>query len=42
MRDVVIHEYFGLDLNLIWEVVQRDLPDLKQELLVVLKKFEKR
>jgi len=42
MRDVVIHEYFGLDLNLIWEVVQRDLPDLKQKLLVVLKNFEKR
>lgn len=30
MRDVLIHEYFGVDLELIWKVVQRDLPQLKQ------------
>lgn len=29
MRDKVIHEYFGVDLQLVWEVVERDLPQLR-------------
>jgi len=31
MRDVLIHEYFGIDLDLTWEVVRRDLPKLKKK-----------
>lgn len=30
MRDVLIHEYFGVDLKLTWEVVQKELPMLKK------------
>jgi len=33
MRDVLIHEYFGVDLELTWKTVQKDLPLLRQELL---------
>jgi uncharacterized protein with HEPN domain len=29
MRDKMIHEYFGVQLNLIWEVVAKHLTDLK-------------
>ena len=29
MRDVLIHQYFGVDLALTWDVVQSDIPDLK-------------
>ncbi|MEW6297836.1 MAG: DUF86 domain-containing protein [Thermodesulfobacteriota bacterium] len=29
MRDVLSHEYFGVDLRRVWEVVQRDLPTLE-------------
>lgn len=29
LRDIVVHQYFGLDLELIWDVVTRDIPDLK-------------
>jgi uncharacterized protein with HEPN domain len=36
MRDMLIHKYFSVDLELTWEVVQRDLPKLKQELLIIL------
>lgn len=36
MRDMLIHKYFAVDLELTWEVIQRDLPKLKQELLVIL------
>jgi uncharacterized protein with HEPN domain len=32
MRDKLIHEYFGVDLNLVWDVVERDLPDLRPAL----------
>lgn len=33
MRDVLIHEYFGIDLELTWQVVQKDIPDLKREIM---------
>lgn len=26
MRDKLIHEYFGVDLVLVWDVVERNLP----------------
>lgn len=35
MRDVLIHEYFGIDLELTWEVVTGDLPDLKRKMLKI-------
>ncbi len=35
MRDVLIHEYFGIDLELTWQVVQKDIPDLKRENLKI-------
>jgi len=25
-RDVVIHEYFRVDLDLVWKMIERDLP----------------
>lgn len=28
MRDVLIHEYFGVDLEEVWETVTRDIPEL--------------
>ena len=37
MRDILIHEYFGVDLNLTWEVIKEDLPLLKGKLEEVLR-----
>jgi len=28
MRNRIIHDYFGLDLEIIWQVIRHDLPDL--------------
>lgn len=33
MRDVLVHEYFDVDLSLTWTVVKRELPSLKAKLL---------
>lgn len=32
-RNSVVHDYLGLDLDVIWNVVSRDLPPLKAALL---------
>ena len=29
MRDILIHEYFGVNLKRVWKTIKRDLPDLK-------------
>lgn len=35
MRDILVHEYFGIDLKLTWEVVTKDIPDLKRKMLKI-------
>ena len=30
LRDVLIHGYMGVDLNLVWEITQANVPELKQ------------
>ncbi len=38
MRDVLIHEYFGVDLGLTWTTVKENLPNLKQRLSRIIGK----
>lgn len=38
-RDKLIHEYFGVDLPMTWEVVRRDLPALKAQISEILGEF---
>ncbi len=33
LRDVLIHDYMGVDLEVIWNVIVRDLPELKKSIL---------
>ena len=35
-RDILIHEYFGVDLNLVWIVVKKELPKLKKEIVKLI------
>ncbi|HBC46346.1 MAG TPA: hypothetical protein DEO84_02105 [candidate division Zixibacteria bacterium] len=37
MRDILIHKYFGLDLELTWEAAVKDIPDLKEKILRIKK-----
>jgi len=41
MRDVLIHDYFGVDLERIWGVVRNRLPDLKQKITTILDDLSK-
>ena len=36
MRNKLIHEYHGVDLETVWETARRDLPDLKEKLKMML------
>ncbi len=36
MRDKLIHDYFGINLQLVWDVVERDLPTLKRKVTQLL------
>ena len=38
MRDKLIHKYFGVDLDLTFDVVKKDLPELKKNLDKILSK----
>jgi uncharacterized protein with HEPN domain len=37
MRHKLVHEYFGVDLELVWAVVKSDLPVLKKQIEEFLK-----
>jgi uncharacterized protein with HEPN domain len=40
MRDILIHEYFGVNLERTWKVVMEDIHDLMSEILKVRKDIE--
>ena len=39
MRDKLIHEYFGIALEIVWSAVQGDVPELKRDLAPVLEEL---
>ena len=39
-RDKMIHHYFGVDLNIIWNIVKINLPDLKDKTLKIKKELK--
>ena len=32
MRDKLIHDYFGVDLDAVWDTVEKDIPLLKKQI----------
>lgn len=38
MRDKLIHNYFGVDIDAVWYTVKRDIPALNQRLREIIKK----
>lgn len=39
MRDKLIHDYFGVDLEKVWLTAQEDLPVLKKQIAMILRDF---
>jgi uncharacterized protein with HEPN domain len=39
-RNVIVHDYLGIDLDQIWDIIELDLPVLKTEVESILKKLE--
>ncbi len=40
LRDILIHQYEGVDLDRVWEIVQRDLPSVKKAIATILPPLE--
>ena len=40
MRNILIHQYFGVDLEVLWRTVKEDLPPLRDEIRRVLEEKE--
>ena len=36
MRNILIHEYFGVDLGIVWQTIAADLPPLRAKLLPLI------
>lgn len=39
MRDVVVHEYFGVDISIVWRTIEKDLPIFKKQILEIIEKI---
>ena len=40
LRDIIIHTYFSLDLDITWDIIKKDLPDLKEKMLKIRTELE--
>jgi uncharacterized protein with HEPN domain len=36
LRNILIHEYFGVDSDLIWQILDKDIPLLKSKIEMIL------
>ncbi len=41
LRDILIHAYFGIDFDIIWDIVKNKLPELKEKIIELLEELEK-
>ena len=39
MRDVLIHEYFDIDVKAVWDTIYDDLPTLKKQIRNIIKQY---
>ena len=40
MRDKLVHDYFGVDLDLVWDVVVSELPNARTRIMALLNELE--
>ncbi len=39
LRDILVHAYFGIDVEVIWDIIKNKIPKLKIEIEKILSKF---
>lgn len=39
MRNRIMHEYFGVDLDILWKTKEEDLNSLKEQIIDILKQY---
>ena len=39
-RDVMIHAYFDVNLDIVWDIAKKDIPKLKKDILELIKKLQ--
>ena len=40
LRNILIHEYFGVDAKIVWDIICENLPSLKKAVGLILKDYE--
>ena len=40
LRDILAHTYFGIDIEIVWDVVQSKLPEFKEQITLILSKIK--
>ena len=40
MRHILVHDYFRIDTEIVWDVLEQDLPGLRQSLQALLNELE--
>lgn len=41
LRDILIHAYFGIDVNIIWDIIKNKIPDLKIKIVGLISEISK-
>jgi uncharacterized protein with HEPN domain len=36
MRNLLVHQYFGIDQEAVWSVIEKDIPELKMNIQAIL------
>ena len=36
LKNILIHEYFGVDAKIVWDIIRNDIPILKNQILTAL------
>lgn len=37
LRDKLIHHYFGVDYGMVWDIMKNEMPELKQQIEMLIK-----
>lgn len=40
MRNVFVHEYFGVDNRIVWEIIKNDIPTLKDKIIKIAQEIK--